>query len=606
MQIVVPMSGFGERFRRAGYRVPKPLIEVDGKPVIAHVVDMFPGERDFTFVCNQEHLDKPVYRMESILRSICPTGRIVGIPPHRLGPVHTVREAEHLLDPVRPVVVNYCDFTCCWDWPHFKRFVRETSCAGAIPAYRGFHPHSLGSTRYAYLREFGGWAEDIREKQPFTDDRMQEFASSGTYYFASARLMREAFRAAVEQDLRLGGEYYVSLAYKPLFAEGKPVAVYPLQHFMQWGTPEDVAEYRSWSGAFRTFAERGLAAAPGAGVSAGTGTGTSGNANTGAATPRGSVILPMAGLGRRFVDAGYATPKPMIPVSGRPMVVQAIETLPPAVHYAFVLRADMPGAAATASELERLYPGAVVETIPRITEGQACTALFGLDALERALDGSGGGDTGAPGPVTFGACDHGALYDGAAWRRLAEDPEVDVIVWCARGHANALRRPEMFGWIQADDEGGIERVSVKRPLGSPASDPIVSGTFTFRHASDFRRCVERLLEHGDRVGGEFYLDSCVNHALALGLRCRLFEPDSYLSWGTPDDLGTFEYWQSCFHKWPSHPYRLEDDPGIPAHALPELKRAYRAVAPDVLAFAVPDALPATPAASAAPEPAEPT
>jgi len=54
MQIVIPMSGFGERFRRAGYAVPKPLIEIDGKPIVAHVINMFPGESDFIFICNQE------------------------------------------------------------------------------------------------------------------------------------------------------------------------------------------------------------------------------------------------------------------------------------------------------------------------------------------------------------------------------------------------------------------------------------------------------------------------------------------------------------------------------------------------------------------------
>lgn len=47
MQIVIPMSGFGERFRRAGYTVPKPLIEIERKPVISHVIDMFPGETNF-------------------------------------------------------------------------------------------------------------------------------------------------------------------------------------------------------------------------------------------------------------------------------------------------------------------------------------------------------------------------------------------------------------------------------------------------------------------------------------------------------------------------------------------------------------------------------
>ena len=80
MQIIIPMSGFGERFRRAGYSVPKPLIEIDGKPIVAHVIDMFPGELDFIFICNQDHLNNPDYHMESILRRYCPTGRVIGIP----------------------------------------------------------------------------------------------------------------------------------------------------------------------------------------------------------------------------------------------------------------------------------------------------------------------------------------------------------------------------------------------------------------------------------------------------------------------------------------------------------------------------------------------
>ena len=64
MQIIVPMSGYGERFRRAGYALPKALIEVDGKPIIAHVIDMFPGETDFIFICNKEHLNNGNYNME--------------------------------------------------------------------------------------------------------------------------------------------------------------------------------------------------------------------------------------------------------------------------------------------------------------------------------------------------------------------------------------------------------------------------------------------------------------------------------------------------------------------------------------------------------------
>ena len=549
MQIVVPMSGFGERFRRAGYQVPKPLIEIEGRPIIAHVVEMFPGETDFIFICNEDHLGSPDYRIESVLRQICPTGRIIGIPAHKLGPVHAVLQVEQMIDPDRPVVVNYCDFTCYWDWTHFKEFVAGSACAGAIPAYKGFHPHSLGSTNYAYLRESGGWVQDIQEKEPFTEDRMQEYASSGTYYFASGMIMSEAFHAAMDNGWLVGGEYYVSLAYKQLLAAQLSVTVYPLQHFMQWGTPEDVAEYNGFSAAFKRLLVPGQEDP----------------------APHGSVVVPMAGLGQRFLDEGYGVTKPLIPVSGRPMVAQATHDLPAAAQYAFVLRGDMAGVQEISAELKGLYPQAVIETIPAVTQGQACTALIGLQALERELGC-------VPEPVSFGACDNGALYDWERFRRLLDGPDVDVIVWGVRGHANAVRHPGMFGWIDADN-GRIRRISVKTPLGEPAVDPIVLGTFTFRRAGDFSRVVERMIARDGRINGEFYIDTCINDAIEIGLACHLFEVDSFLSWGTPDDLRSFEYWQSCFHKWAAHPYRLELDRRIPETALAAMSDAYRAVIP---------------------------
>lgn len=549
MQIIIPMSGFGERFRRAGYSLPKPLIPIDGKPIVAHVIDMFPGEADFVFICNQDHLDHPDYAMAATLTRYCPTGQIVGIPSHKLGPVHAVRQIEHLIKDDEPVIVNYCDFTCYWDWQNFKEFTARTNCAGAVPAYKGFHPHTLGSTNYAYMREQDGWMLDIQEKRPFTPNRMEEFASSGTYFFRDGALMKRAFKETVDLQLNVNGEFYVSLAYLPLLKRSLPVAVYPLQHFMQWGTPQDVAEYNGWSTAFRALV------AP----------------KQPPIAPKGNVVMPMAGLGQRFANEGYAETKPLIPVSGRPMVVQAAHDLPPSNHQAFVLRRDMPGHGAISAELAATYPGAVISTIEKVTEGQACTAKIGLDALQEAI-------ADVSGPLTFAACDNGMLYDAQAFDRCLEASDIDVIVWAARGHANAIRHPEMFGWIDLSD-GRIRAISVKQPLKSPETDAIVVGNFTFKRAEDFRRVVARLLARDGRINGEFYLDSAINDAIALGLNCHAFVIDNLLSWGTPNDLRTFEYWQSCLHKWPSHPYRLENDGRVPADALASLETRYSKTLP---------------------------
>ncbi len=550
MQIIIPMSGFGERFRKAGYQLPKPLIEIDGKPIIAHVIDMFPGEAEFIFICNEDHLNTVSYQMTATLKKYCPTGRIVGIPAHKLGPIHAVLQVEHLVDPLQPVVVNYCDFTVYWDWNNFKKFVAESRCVGCIPAYRGFHPHTLGATNYAYLREFQGWVSDIQEKQPYTNNRMEEYASSGTYYFSTAQSMFEAFRQAVAEDLNVGGEFYVSLAYKPLLAQGKSVAVYDIQHFMQWGTPEDLAEYGEWSKTFRRLIqveERSLA-------------------------PRGSLVMPMAGLGQRFRNEGYALTKPLIPVSGRPMVAQAAADLPPTQHQVFVLRSDMPGQDAIGMQLQALYPKSSVVSIPELTQGQACTALMGLDSLEADASEE-------LGPITFGACDNGALYDQQAFQRLLDDLTVDVIVWVVRRNINAVRRPQMFGWVDADDLGVIRRISVKQPLNAPEVDPIVLGTFTFRTAADFRASVDRMITRDGRINNEFYIDEAINDAIALGLKCCMFEVDHFLAWGTPDDLRTYEYWQSCFHKWPHHPYALGADSRIPPEMVPGMALKFQKTVP---------------------------
>jgi NDP-sugar pyrophosphorylase family protein len=529
MQIIIPMSGFGERFRKAGYEVPKPLIVVEGKPIVAHVIDMFPGEHDFIFICNQDHLDHPEFKMESILKNYCPSGRIVGIPSHKLGPIFAVQQVKEFIKLDEPTIVNYCDFTCYWDWSDFKKFVAETKCDGAIPAYKDFHPHTLGSTNYAYMKESGGWVQDIQEKQPYTTNRMQEYASSGTYYFATGRLMLEAFQDTVDKNLNLAGEFYVSLAYKYLLANSKSIAVYPIQHFMQWGTPQDVTEYNFWSKTFKQLIDLKNDDKP----------------------SKSSVVIPMAGLGQRFVNEGYKETKPLISVSGKPMVHQATNDLPKSENYIFILRKNMDGYEKISQELMLLYPNCIIEYVDGVTEGQACTALLGILELEkkRGLD---------HGPVTFGACDNGVLYDHQKYQELIGNPDVDVIVWGARGHTNAIRNPQMYGWIN-ETEKIINSISVKTPLSHPESDPIVLGTFTFRHSADFKKCVDRLIARNGRVNGEFYIDSCINDAIELGLKCYFFEVDSFISWGTPNDLRTFEYWQSCFHKWDSHPYRLELD-----------------------------------------------
>lgn len=519
MQIVIPMSGFGERFRSAGYDVPKPLIDVDGRPLISYVIDLFPGETDFIFICNQEHLDNPHYRMREIVQKYCKTGRIVGIPPHKKGPVYAVLCAIDAIKDDQPTIVNYCDFTCDWNYAHFKKWLATVKPDGCVPAYRGFHPHSLGSTFYAYIKQTNLWMEDIQEKTPYTDQPMNEYASSGTYYFATGKLMKKYFKRTVDENLNVNGEYYVSLTYKPLLADGLRSAVYALHHFMQWGTPQDLQEYLYWSNVFKKRHEVRTRV-----------------------LRTGTLLLPMAGLGSRFVSEGYELPKPLIPVQGEPMVLQAVNDLPHLSHHVFVLRHDLPQLDTVMARIQLTYPHAECVILEKLTDGQARSCMLAKHACSMKA------------PLVIGACDNGVVYDEEKYQALLDDPDVDVIVWGVRAHPYAQAKPAMYGWIAADEKNRITKISTKIPLNNPARDPIVIGTFTFKKAEDFFAAADSLIARARTINGEYYVDESVNDAIAQGKRCVLFEVEAYLGWGTPNELKTFNYWQDCFHHWPHHVY----------------------------------------------------
>ena len=146
VQIIIPMSGIGKRFKDAGYTVPKPLIVVDGKPIIEHVVNLFP-EEDISFICNTTHLKET--NMKEILNSFCSNGKIYEVPvENRQGPVHAVSLIFDNINDDQEVIVSYCDYGTYWDYQEFLQDNRERNADGSIACYRGFHPHMLGTDNY--------------------------------------------------------------------------------------------------------------------------------------------------------------------------------------------------------------------------------------------------------------------------------------------------------------------------------------------------------------------------------------------------------------------------------------------------------------------------
>jgi NDP-sugar pyrophosphorylase family protein len=534
------MSGIGNRFIQAGYKDPKPLIVVDGKPIIEHVCDLFPNEDKFTFICNSKHLAET--NMREVLLSIKPTATVVEIPNHKKGPVYAVSLMENLIEDDEEVIVNYCDFGTYWDYEDFLKHTRDRDADGAIPSYKGFHPHMLGSTNYAFMRDDKQLMLEIKEKEPFTNNRMNEYASNGTYYFKKGIYVKKYFQELMDKDINLNGEYYVSLIYNLLVQDNLKVSIYDVQHMLQWGTPQDVEEYNTWSKYFRDAIEE---------------------KEKPKAQKNSITLIPLAGRGSRFAKVGYQDPKPLIDVSGKPMIIQAANSLPNSENQIFVTLQEHLDNYQLEKTLKDEYPNSKIVSIDEVTQGQAITCSLGLKNV----------DTNAS--LLVAATDNGMIYDKYKYKKLIEDETVDAIIFTFRNHISSKNNPQMYGWVKTEDDTATG-VSVKVPISNdPYNDHAIVGTFWFKKVDYFNKALKNLIAKDIKVNGEYYVDSLMGELIEMGLTVKVFEVDDYICWGTPDDYETFVYWQSFFHKVDWHPYSLGKDITVNGDKIKELDRKYR-------------------------------
>jgi NDP-sugar pyrophosphorylase family protein len=534
------MSGIGKRFIEAGYKVPKPLIRVDEKTIIEHVCNLFPDEDKFTFICNSKHLADT--NIKQVVQSIKPNANIIEIPKHKKGPVYAVSLVNEIIEDDEEVIVNYCDFGTYWDYKNFLKHTRDRDADGAIVAYKGFHPHMLGNTNYAFMQDKKQWMLKIQEKEPFTNNRMQEYASNGTYYFKRGSYVKKFFQKLIDNNINVRGEYYVSLVYNLLVSNGLKVSIYEIQHMLQWGTPQDLEEYSIWSKYFSNILEQKKKLPP---------------------RIKSITLIPLAGKGLRFSTLGYKKPKPLLEVSGKPMIIQAVNSLPQSQKLIFVALKEHLQNYPLKKVLKDEFINPKIVSLENVTQGQAITCSLGLK--DEDINSS----------LLIAATDNGMIYDQNKYQKLIEDKNVDAIIFTFRNHVSSKSNPQMYGWVKTDHKNNAISVSVKVPISKKIhKDHAIVGTFWFKKVEFFNQGLKNLIDKNIKINNEYYVDSLMGELINLGLNVKVFEVDNYLCWGTPNDYETFIYWQSFFHKAQWHPYNLHKDVTVNKAKTEMLKKKY--------------------------------
>lgn len=237
------------------------------------------------------------------------------------------------------------------------------------------------------------------------------------------------------------------------------------------------------------------------------------------------IVIPMAGRGSRFANAGFTTPKPLIPVGGRPMIQWVIDNVRPnrAHRFTFIcLQEHLDQYPEVPRELRRICPGCEIVPVAAVTEGAACTVLLSRNLINSAD------------PLMIANSDQIVELDVNEYLAAADAPGVaGLIMTFWADHPK-------WSYCRMRPDGTVSEVVEKQVVSNDAT----VGIYNFRHGRDFVRAADAMIAANLRVNNEFYVAPTYNQLINEGGKIITVktgkEGNGMHGIGTPEDLEKFK------------------------------------------------------------------
>jgi HAD superfamily hydrolase (TIGR01509 family) len=230
-----------------------------------------------------------------------------------------------------------------------------------------------------------------------------------------------------------------------------------------------------------------------------------------------NVLIPMAGAGSRFEQAGYTFPKPLIEVRNKPMIQVVVENLNLDANYIYVVQKTHREKYNLDTLLNLLTPGCKIVETDGLTEGAACTALLAKDYIDN------------DNPLFFANSDQFVEWDSNEFMYKMQETDADGgIVTFTATHPK-------WSFAKVDENGLVTEVAEKNPI----SDIATVGYYYWKNGSDFVKYAEQMIEKNIRVNNEFYVCPVFNQAIEDCKQIRTFNTAGMWGLGTPEDLNYY-------------------------------------------------------------------
>lgn len=237
-----------------------------------------------------------------------------------------------------------------------------------------------------------------------------------------------------------------------------------------------------------------------------------------------NIVMPMAGRGSRFQNAGYKDPKPLIPIFNKPMIQVVIENIRPSCDHRFIFICQQEHLENyhLAKILKKSAPNCEIISLNEVTEGAACTVLLAEKYIDK--DDS----------LMIANCDQWVCINIDDYLATMKDPKVNGLIM------TMWADDPKWSFVRFDDNNKVTEVVEKKVVSNEAT----VGIYNFQKGSDFVRGAKKMIDQDRRVKGEFYVAPVYNELLSLDeYHIATYNVgkvlDGMYGLGTPEDLENF-------------------------------------------------------------------
>jgi len=230
-----------------------------------------------------------------------------------------------------------------------------------------------------------------------------------------------------------------------------------------------------------------------------------------------NILIPMAGHGSRFVNAGYTFPKPLIEIHGKPMIQWVIENLNIKANYIFIILKEHQEKYNIKSLLKMLTPSCDVIELNKVTEGAACTALLSKKIINNNKS------------LLISNSDQFVEMDIAKVMYNFSSKKIDGGILTF----NSLHPKWSYAKVNKLDH--VLEVAEKKVISNHAT----TGHYFWKKGKDFVRYAEKMIKLNKRVNNEFYICPVYNEAISDKKKIMVNKIDKMWGLGTPEDLNYF-------------------------------------------------------------------